>query len=363
MFLKSAHIAFAASLLFFVSIGINGQSTLQDHPTPIVRNELSGTIKARDLGDSRLTTYYYWFEGAQGDVFLNLITKNFTGDIDVFAQNGLKSLTKIVVFADFGEIETGRVIYLRKPERLLLRVQGRSPNEEAATFRFKFAGSFVAASATEEVGPELPKVPDSTTAGVRVNSAGAILPPIPKPPEIKETKDTKLETQAEADKTPVVQKTEPTSSETEEKKVVTEVAEEKKADEKPEVVITDPLKESDTSKAAEAPKKTTATSRNTRQRPAKKTAIVTKPPAEPVDAVKDLKETSDTAKAIVEEGPKLDPLANVHLVILFKDGAKIERPLLEVEKFSVDRGVLTVVNKKGHVGKYQMVDVAKVTIE
>jgi hypothetical protein len=131
-------ISFAIVLLVSAS-GLNAQSTLQDHPTPIIRNELNGTIRARDLGDARLTTYYYWFEGSQGDVFINLTTKNFAGDIDVFTQNGLKTLTKIIVFADFGEVETGRVIYLRKPEKLILRVQGRSPNDESANFRFKFA--------------------------------------------------------------------------------------------------------------------------------------------------------------------------------------------------------------------------------
>jgi hypothetical protein len=62
-------------------------------------------------------------------------------------------------------------------------------------------------------------------------------------------------------------------------------------------------------------------------------------------------------------GVKADPLANVQLVILFKDGRKIERPLTEVFKFSVDGGVLTVIAKDGRTGKYQMVDVAKVTIQ
>ena len=70
------------------------QSTLPDFPTPVSTSELSGAIKPRDVGDSRLTTYYYFFEGSQGDVFVNLVTKNFAGDIDVFLQNGLRPLTK-----------------------------------------------------------------------------------------------------------------------------------------------------------------------------------------------------------------------------------------------------------------------------
>ena len=107
-------------------------------------NEIIGTIKARDIGDPRLTSYFYTFNGAQGDIFINVVTKNFNGDIDVFTVEGLKSLTKIVVYADSPDSETGRLIYLRKPEKLLLRVEGRSPNDDPATFRIKFAGSFEA---------------------------------------------------------------------------------------------------------------------------------------------------------------------------------------------------------------------------
>jgi hypothetical protein len=60
---------------------------------------------------------------------------------------------------------------------------------------------------------------------------------------------------------------------------------------------------------------------------------------------------------------KVDPLANVQLVIVFKDGRRIERPLTDVARFSVDRGTLTVIAKGGRIGRYSMIDVAKVTIE
>jgi len=53
----------------------------------------------------------------------------------------------------------------------------------------------------------------------------------------------------------------------------------------------------------------------------------------------------------------------VNLVILFKDGSKIERPMTEVLRFTVDRGVLTVISRDGTVGRYSILDVAKVTIE
>jgi len=159
------------------------QSSDQNFPTPVTSNEISGTIKARDIGDARLTSYYYQFDGDQGDLFINVMTRNFTGDIDVFTQSGLKPLTKMVVYADFGESETGRVIYLRKPEKMILRIQGRTPGDDAATFRIKFAGGFVASTQTEPTNePALPNLTAKNESGIRVNSVGpgAVVTPINK---------------------------------------------------------------------------------------------------------------------------------------------------------------------------------------
>lgn len=350
---------FAISFLMLLGNVCRAQSTLADFPTPITTNELSGTIKARDVGDARLTTYYYWFEGSQGDVFINLVAKNFAGDVDIFLQNGLRLLTKIAVYPDFGEVETGRVIYLRKPEKLLVRVQGRTPNDEAAQFRMKFAGSFVAASGSTDV-PEIPKVSDTTTGSVRVNSVGTILPPPPKP----------VKTETETAETAVTVDTEKKDEETEKAKTPVEkdeAAAEKVEKEVPklEVVVSDNTPK-ETAKTA-APAKTTRPprrTRNTRSTGTKKAAEVpVKTETETVEkAVAEDTASSESTKPPEKETPA-DPLANVQLVILFKDGSKIERPLNEVFRFSVDRGVLTVVSKQGRVGKYQMVNVSKVTIE
>jgi hypothetical protein len=48
---------------------------------------------------------------------------------------------------------------------------------------------------------------------------------------------------------------------------------------------------------------------------------------------------------------------------LFKDGTTIERPMSEVLRFTVDKGVLTVISKDGRIGRYSILDVAKVTIQ
>ena len=104
---------------------LRAQSTSQDFPSPVTTSEINGTIRTRDIGDSRLTTYFYAFGGEQGDLFLNVVSKNFTGDVDVFTAAGLRPVTKIVIYAAEGENETGRAVYFRKTEKLLLRVQGK----------------------------------------------------------------------------------------------------------------------------------------------------------------------------------------------------------------------------------------------
>ena len=58
-----------------------------------------------------------------------------------------------------------------------------------------------------------------------------------------------------------------------------------------------------------------------------------------------------------------DPLEKVNLVIEFKDGTVLERPMSEVFRFTVDKGVLTVISKDGSIGRYSILDVAKLTIQ
>ena len=68
----------------FCVFSTNAQSIRQDFPTPITSNEIIGKLPARDIGDARLTSYYFTFNGVQGDVFVNVQTTNFNGDIDIF---------------------------------------------------------------------------------------------------------------------------------------------------------------------------------------------------------------------------------------------------------------------------------------
>lgn len=303
--------------LLFCLIAFTGvaaaQSMDQNFPTSVTSNQIVGQIKARDIGDPRLTSFYYAFDGVQGDIFINVVTRNFVGDIDVFTRDGLRPLTKIVVF-DSGANETGRLIYLRKQERLLLRVQGRTPGDEAATFQIKFAGSFISLRPEKDEPP--PTIADED--GSNVNSVGTRLPP--KPVETKPI--------ATVEKKPEPVKETPVS----EVKRVEPKSEELKAS-KPEVVVGSTIRPPVKIEApAKTPPRTTA---------AKKPAPEKKP--------------------VKEKAP--DPLASIKLMILMKDGSVIERQMNEVIRFTVDKGILIVILKDGGISRFPIVDVARVTIE
>lgn len=340
-----------AGAIFLVSSEGRAQSTEQTFPTPVRTNEIGGSIKARDVGDARLTTYFYTFEAEQGDLFINVQSTNFTGDIDVFVTQGLRPLTKVVMYADISQAETGRVIYLRKPETLLLRVQGRTPGDESAVFRIKFAGSFAASKLSDDERPGVPKVSTETESAVRVNSVGTIIEVVPKPkPEAKE----------------VTAKTEETP-EVEEKKTEAELVPEKKADAetvseqekekviadrpKPEVIITDPIV---AEKKEEVVKPTPRSTRRNRRA----TAAAKKEVEKSAETI-----PSETGEKTVGKAGKIDSMANIRLVIYFKNGSTIERPMTEVTRFSVERATLTVISKDGSTGRYKMIDVVRVSIE
>ena len=322
---------------------VKAQSSDQNFPTPVTTNEINGVIKARDIGDSRLTTYFYAFDGGQGDIFINLVTKNLSGDIDIFAAEGLRPLAKMVVYADADANETGRLIYLRKPERLLLRVEGRPPGDDPATFRIKFAGSFVAlkpTKAVEDVRPVSTSKKDETA--VRVNSVGTIIDVKPKQAPLKNVEPDKAK-----------------SAETPPKDLPKDVkANEAKAKEggantvkKPVVVVSDvpiPTAKTEPIKKPIEPAPKTAATRPVKPKITDTSAKPNKKPVEP------------PAK---KEEKKPDPLADIRLIIQLKDGGVIERRLSEIVKFSVDNGVLTVVAKDGKITRYSMLLVAKVTIE
>jgi hypothetical protein len=354
--IQNYRLLFGILHLAFCILAAQGQSTNQNFPTAVSTNEISGTIRARDIGDARLTSYFYTFNGVQGDIFINVVTKNLDGDIDVFTAEGLRPLTKIRVYSDNPEGETGRVIYLRQPQKLILRIEGRTPTDEPASFRIKFAGSFQAvASVAETDESKQPEVKNNEETDVRVNSVGTIIEIKPKPTPKPTVAKVEREAPKKSDEKPEPEKTEPEIAKKDE-------PEDDNEDKKPQVVITDnlPEKKDDTeTKPEEAvaeketPKKNPTPRRRTNPRTRRN------PPSET---------TETKPKPQPEKKPVLAPIApaelvNIRLVVDFKDGKKIDLPMSEILKFGIDKGILTIIGKDGVIRRYSILDIAKITVE
>ncbi|MGI9035023.1 MAG: cell envelope integrity protein TolA [Pyrinomonadaceae bacterium] len=313
-------------------ISLKAQSTSADFPTPVTTNEISGSIKARDIGDARLTSYYYVFNGAQGDVFINVESNNFNGDIDVFAAEDLRPLSKIRLFADASPTETGRIVYLRQPLELILRVEGRTPDDNPATFRIKFAGSFAAYQGdAENAAPAAPEVKTAEEGAVKVNSVGTIIA------EKKETKASDENQIAEKEQPPKAAEPEKTAEESKMQKSITENA------------TAENKNESDNEKPAKTETET------------KSNVVKNKRP--PRKSPKPVKSKSPSETTESEIPPPANPLENVHLIVLMKDGEKIEYPMTEVFRFSLNNNVLTIVLKDGKIERRSILDIQKFSVE
>src|ERR1041384_2749069 len=90
---------YVLALAFVVVVPAWGaaQSSDLNAPTPVGANEIEGRIAPRDLGDPRLTSHFYTFNGTQGDVVLTIESNNLDGAVDLFLANGLRPLMQITL--------------------------------------------------------------------------------------------------------------------------------------------------------------------------------------------------------------------------------------------------------------------------
>lgn len=373
-FRKVRHCFAAANICLAAGILVFGQSTDQKFPSPISTNEITGKIPARDIGDARLTSYFYIFNGSQGDIFINVETVNLNGDIDIFVVEGLRPLTKIAVYAGGEPTETGRVVYLRKNEKLLLRIEGRSPNDDEARFRIKFAGSFEPIQgglAESENAP--PGARPANESGIRVNSVGTIIGETPKvEPAESKAKGTSEEKAAKKDAQEPTQVPGPVST-------AQKNAKSKKPPKPKPVVSEAAAKESEEGRRASSerakkqkaapvasPEKPAGGSEEAEKHPDEEAASAEteNAPKEPEKKTSKAKMPQKSAKPKAEEKQaEPNPLAAIYLRVLFKDGSKIERPMDEVLRVNVDKGILTIVTKDGKIERHSILDVTKMTIE
>ncbi|HSK64426.1 MAG TPA: hypothetical protein VK893_11310, partial [Pyrinomonadaceae bacterium] len=318
------------AVLLFTASSLYAQSLDPNTPAPVRSSTVTGSIAARDLGDSRLTNHYFAFTGTPGDLLITVQSQNLNGDIDVFTAGTLRPLLKITLYAESGSPVT-KGIYLRKRESLVMRIEARSPNDEEGKYSLSFGGSFEPIIGGPDIAEaETPAAPttETTVAGRktrRVSSVGArIEEPEPPPTEVA------------AAPTP-----EPAPEPTPEAKPVETPARE-------------------VEKPAEPERVRPAPTRNPRGR---------RPPARrPSPRSTETARATETAPQPAEEPkpeePKPEPAPEVgpRLVIETTDGTLINRPMSGVKRVTVENGQVVVVGRDGKIQRVLLAEVLRMTI-
>lgn len=329
---------FCAMLLIALSVAASAsaQSTNLDRPTPVTSNEVSGQIVARDIGDSRLTRYFYILTGTPGDLVVTVESRNLDGDVDLFQAGTLRPLAKVSMYAGEQATSTSKSIYLRSRETLILRVEARTPNDNEGTFRISFSGGFEAMAAPLE--PETDATATTQTPPARrgntrrVNAVGARI----NEPEPVETART--ETDAAATETPSTDNS------------------------------TKPAENSEATTTPTAP--ATTTTARTQRPPSVRTGRRrrggrTTPPTPPVQTARNdsaaSEATEEAPPAMVRKPSGIE--AGAKLVLEMRDGVRVERFMNTVRRVTVENGQIVVIGRDGKVTRHPMTEVTRMAIE
>ncbi len=323
------------------------QSIDQSKPSAVQTNEVAGTIYARDLGDARFTDHFYAFTGTPGDLVITVEGNNLNGDIDVFTASGLRPLLKFSLYAGSSS-PVSKSIYLRSREDLVLRVEARTPNDDAGTYRLRFGGSFEPITSgpllAQDESDAQPVLTEPTVKkGRRVSSVGARIEEPPEP-------------EVAAAPTP-----EPTPAEVESKPEVSEES-------KPSVT------------EESRPTASRPTPRRGRRVPGRRTRTpppaVEEPPAtesQPAESTEDTattpapprrgsRRTAAARRAAEEAAAVQEPETGPRLVIETNDGTLINRYMSSVRRVTVERNIVMVVGKDGKIERFPLDTIVRMTI-
>ncbi len=327
----------ALLLTVFASVTF-GQSTDVAWPSPVRSNEVRGIIPARDLGDPRVTDHFYAVTGMPGDVLITVDGRNLNGDIDVFTSSSLRPLLKFTVYAGNSSPIT-KSIYLRKQEDLILRVEGRTPNDDDAVYRLHFGGAFEPITSGplaehEDAAQAATTTETSSMGGRRVSSVGARIE----------------EPRKEVADTPKPEPTPSASAESKSKTVAAKTTTRNSRSRRPAVRRTRPTevrKPDETAAKGEPEKKPTAEGSETEtpaaveptNRKGKSARSAAKPPA---------------AQEPDDSGPRL--------IIETSDGTLVDRSMAGVRRVTVENGQVVVVGKDGKIKRIPLASVVRMTI-
>jgi hypothetical protein len=329
-------LVFVTLLLALVAGDASAQSTDIAWPSPVRTNEVSGAIRARDIGDPRVTDHFYAFTGTPGDVLITVDIQNLNGDIDVFTLSGLRPIMKFTVYAGSGSLIT-KSIYLRHPEDLILRVEGRTPNDDDAIYRIRFGGSFQSITSGplvehEDAMATASSEPGSDRKGKRVSSVGARIYEPPTEVAAAPTPEPTPESSPEAEAKAVAKPT-PRSTRTRRP-----APRRTRPSERPKV--------EDTAKA-ETEKKPPAEGSETES---------TTPAPRPV-------RKGRPARAATKPTPVQEPEdSGPRLVIETNDGTLVDRFMGSVRRVTIENGQVVVVGKDGKVQRIPLGTVVRMTV-
>jgi hypothetical protein len=337
-------------LSVFASVAV-AQSTDLAWPSPIRSNEIRGSIQARDLGDPRVTDHYYAFTGTPGDVLITIDSRNLDGDIDVFTFSGLRPLLKFTVYAGSSSAIT-KSIYLRSQEQLILRVEGRTPNDDEAAYRLHFGGAFEPITAGPLAEHEDAAQPATTAevsrkGGRRVTATGAR---IDEPP-------------SEVAEAPKPEPT-PVASESEPKKVVTKPTARNSRPGRPGVRRTRPAATPKVKPEETATKdETTAEGEGEKKSTAEDAEAPRAKPEKPLKKARGARAAakSPTVKAPATDAQEADD-SGPRLIIETSDGTLINRGMGGVRRVTVENGQVVVVGKDGKIQRIPLASVVRMTI-
>lgn len=331
------------AVLFALAPSRFAQSTDQTLPTPVLTNEITGKIKALDLGDPRSTRHFYAFDASPGDLLITVDSKNLNGDIDVFTAVTFRPLMKTSVYASSQSGEITKGIYLRTHQILILRVEARSPSDEPGTYHIRFGGTFERFSGGIPVAEASTAESEETAEKSSANRLSSVGATIPRPP------NENVET-AEAKPSPSPENVEKTPEETATAKKTTSNTSRRTTSRPPPRRGARPApKPTTTVKKTEPAKTETETAKIETEKPAEEKPAVTEKPVE----------TTPPA-----EKPKTqDVLTGARLIIEEKDGTKIDRPMSTVRRVVIEGSAIVIILKTGKIERVPMSDVAKMSIE
>ncbi len=346
----STTIARGICLLFLLAAAsgyARAQSTDIAWPSPVRSNEVRATIPARDLGDPRVTDHFYAFIANPGDLLITVDSHNLNGDIDVFTSSSLRPLLKFTVYAGSSSPIT-KGLYLRRQESLILRIEGRTPDDDDAVYRLRFGGAFEPITSGPLTEHEDALGPATTAATSnkgdrRVSSVGAR---IDEPPT--EVAETPLETPS-----PI------TSSEPEPKAAATKPATRNTRTRGTVARRTRPARTPPKPKPADAEKPDeTVAKGETGEKPTTESSATETPTTAPARPAR----RSRGARATKPPAPQESEDTGPRLVIETSDGTLVDRSMGGVRRVTVENGQVVVIGKDGKIQRIPLASVVRMTI-